>query len=150
MRNGLIGAVIALFVACFVPMATAGDLGTPEEAKAMAERAAEVIRSKGAAAAFAEFDAPGNQFHDRDLYVFAMTLDGVNRYHGVKKALEGRNLLSLKDVDGKSFVQDMVAVKDAGWVDYKWQNPKTKVVEQKTSYMVRVGDYMVGVGAYKR
>jgi cytochrome c len=37
---------------------------------------------------------------------------------------------------------------DRGWVDYKWQNPITKAVSHKTAYAVRVGDYVVGVGAY--
>jgi cytochrome c len=36
-----------------------------------------------------------------------------------------------------------------GWVDYKWANPQTKKVEPKSSYMMKVGDVIVGVGIYK-
>ena len=39
---------------------------------------------------------------------------------------------------------------DAGWVDFKWQNPLTKAVEPKSMYEVRVGEYVVGVGAYAK
>lgn len=46
-------------------------------------------------------------------------------------------------------MQEMIAVKDVGWVDYKWQNPVTKAIEAKATYMVRVGQLSVGVGAYK-
>jgi cytochrome c len=44
----------------------------------------------------------------------------------------------------------MVLVADAPWVDYKWQNPVSKAVEPKTSYEIRVGDDVVGVGAYSQ
>jgi len=40
-------------------------------------------------------------------------------------------------------------VQDAGWVEYKWQNPVSKAIEAKATYVVRVGQYSVGVGAYK-
>ena len=28
--------------------------------------------------------------------------------------------INLKDVDGKPFIRDMLEIKDAGWVNYKW------------------------------
>jgi hypothetical protein len=43
----------------------------------------------------------------------------------------------------------MTDVTDQAWLDYKCQNPVSKAVTPKTSYVVRVGDYVVGVGAYK-
>lgn len=129
--------------------AYAADHATPDEAKAMALKAADFLKQNGPEKAFAAFDAPGGAFHDRDLYVFVQNDNGVVEAHGTNPALIGKNLLGIKDVDGKSFVKDMVAIKDTGWVDYKWQDPTTKLVEPKTSYMIRVGNYIVGVGAYK-
>lgn len=129
--------------------ARASDHATPDEAKAMAIKAADYLKQNGPEKAFAAFDAPGGAFHDRDLYVFVQNNSGVVQAHGTNAALIGKNLISMKDVDGKPFVKDIVDVKDTGWVDYKWLDPQTKLVEPKTSYIVRVGDYLVGVGAYK-
>jgi len=68
--------------------------------------------------------------------------------HGTNSGLIGRTVLELKDVDGKPFNHEVQAVTDTAWVAYKWQNPVTKAVEAKTQYTIRVGDYVVGVGAY--
>ena len=54
-----------------------------------------------------------------------------------------------KDADGKAILAAISEVKDVGWVEYKWQNPTTKAIEPKITYIVRVGEYSVGVGAYK-
>jgi signal transduction histidine kinase len=37
-----------------------------------------------------------------------------------------------------------------GWIEYSWYNPCTRQMEPKASYIVRVGDFIVGVGAYKK
>ena len=143
----------AFFIVCFVFAATgvaqANERGTPAEAKAMAEQAAKAIESKGIDAAVATFQAPGGAFHDRDLYVFVFNKDGVTKAHGAKASLVGRNMMGLRDVDGKQIVKEFLKVSGTGWVDYKWQHPKTKKIENKTSYIIKVGDYWVGVGAYK-
>jgi len=56
------------------------------------------------------------------------------------------------DADGKEFDNDIVALamtKGSGWVDYRMTNPLTKKVERKSSWVRRVGDYVVFVGAYR-
>jgi len=142
-----------LLVVCFaftaVGAAQAVERGSPAEAKVMAEKAAEVLEAKGIDAAAAMFQAPGGTFHDRDLYVFVFDKKGVNLAHGAKASLVGRNMMGLRDVDGKQMVKEFLSISAAGWVDYKWQHPKTKKIEFKTSYIIKVGDYWVGVGAYK-
>jgi cytochrome c len=115
----------------------------------MAIKAADFLKANGPEKAFAAFDAQGGPFHDRDLYVFVQNDAGIVQAHGANAALIGKNLMNIKDVDGKPFVQQIVAVKDTGWVDYKWQDPQTQMVEPKTSYVIRVGEYVIGVGAYK-
>ena len=132
------------------PFALAAGQATPDEAKAMAIKAAEFLKSAGPEKAFAEFDAKDGRWHDRDLYVLVEDSKAVMVAHGTNAGLIGKSLFDLKDVDGKPFERDVIAIKDAGWVDYKWQNPVTKAVEPKTTYWVRVGDYLVGVGAYAK
>ncbi len=75
---------------------------------------------------------------------------GVAVAHGNNPGLIGKSMIDLKDVDGEAFTRKMVATTDAGWVNFKWQDPLTKAVEPKTSYEVSVGDYVVGVGAYAK
>jgi cytochrome c len=132
----------------FTTFAWAAGQATPDEAKAMAVKAAEYLKANGPDKAFSEFDAKEGPWHDRDLYVTVQDSKGVMLAHGTNPGLIGKSLIDLKDVDGKPFTREMVAITDAGWVNYKWQNPLTKAVELKTAYEVRVGDYLVGVGAY--
>ena len=70
--------------------------------------------------------------------------------HGNNPGLIGKSVLDLKDVDGKPFNREIHAIKDAGWVNFKWQNPSPRRSSQRPSYEVRVGEYIVGVGAYAR
>jgi len=132
--------------------ATAGDKGTADEAKAMVDRAVALIESQGASSAYATFNDGKDGFRDRDLYVFVADFQGKLLAHGAKKQLVGKSLLNLKDPDGKAFMQEFISVgkgSGSGWVDYKWPNPVTDKVEQKSSYIQRVGDTLVGVGIYK-
>jgi hypothetical protein len=125
------------------------DPATPADAKAMAIRAAEYLKAQGPETAFAAFSQKGGRFHDRDLYVFVTHESGTLVAHGVDHDMIGTNVLDLKDSDGKSFVREYLAIEDRGWVEYKWEHPLTGTVRNKRSYIVRVGDYSVGVGAYQ-
>lgn len=136
---GLIGAPV---------LAWAGGQATPDDAQAMAIKAAAYLKSVGPEKAFAAFDAKDGPWHDRDLYVTVENDKGVMVAHGTNPGLIGRSVLELRDVDGKPFNHNIQAVKDSGWVEFKWQNPLTKTVEPKRMYNIRVGDYIVGVGAY--
>jgi cytochrome c len=129
--------------------ARADDRATPDEAKAMAIKAAQYLKEVGAEAAFPAFNAKDGPWHDRDLYVFVADPSAKILAHGVTPALIGKPLATLKDVDGKPFLLEIATVQDAGWVEYKWQNPVSKALETKATYVVQVGQYRVGVGAYK-
>ena len=143
---GLVALILAPLL--FAQVAWAAGQATPDEAKAMALKAAEYLKSNGAEKSFAAFDAKDGPWHDRDLYVIVQDSKGFMVAHGTNAGLIGRNVLELKDVQGKPFNRDAQAIKDAGWISYKWQNPTTKAIDPKTMYIVRVGEYLVGVGAY--
>ncbi len=129
--------------------AFASDRASVDDAKAMATKAAAFLKDNGPEKAFPAFQAKDNaDWHDRDLYVFVQDNTGMMMSHGTNPALIGKSMLALKDVDGKPFNVEIQAIKDTGWIEYKWQNPQTKAVEPKKAYIVRVGDYLVGVGAY--
>ena len=126
----------------------AGDRATPDEAKALAEKASAYLKDNGFEKACAAFHAKDGGFQDRDMYVTVQSNKGIMACHGTTAALEGKDMLPLKDVDGKAFNVEIQAIKDTGWVEFKWLNPVTKAVEPKKVYQIRTGDYIVGVGAY--
>lgn len=140
-------ALVAGALICALSAYAAG-VATPDEAKAMALKAAEYLISVGPEKSFADFNAKDGLWHDRDLYVAVLDSNGMMLANGNNAGLIGKSVMELKDVDGKPFVRELVATKDAGWVNFKWQNPLSKAVEAKTQYEIRVGDYFVGVGAY--
>ena len=135
--------------------AATSEFGTKDEAVAMVKRAQEMFKKDGADATFKAISDPANKdFHDRDLYVYVYTLAGVCVAHGARPALIGKNLIDIKDQDGNYLIRAHVEVAKgpgSGWVNYKWPNPLTNKIEDKTSYVEKMGDdYFVGVGVYKQ
>jgi cytochrome c len=149
----LVLSLLCLALALCVAAAAASDFGTKEEAVAMVKRVQEKFKADGAEATFkAVNDKSIPEFHDRDLYPFIYDLKGVNVAHGARPALVGKNLISLKDQDGKYLVQEILEIANdpgSGWVDYKWPNPLTNKIEDKTSYIEKMGDFFVGVGVHR-
>jgi cytochrome c len=148
----VVACLLALGLAPHFAHATA-DHGTADEAKAMVEKAVALIKSEGPEKAFATFDDKSNKdFHDKDLYIFVRTFDGNTVAHGANVKLIGHTSLETRDADGKLYVKEMVEdakTKGNGWVDYNWPNPISHKIEQKSSYIERVGDYIVCAGFYK-
>jgi signal transduction histidine kinase len=142
-------AFLALAVLAAAP-SLAAERGTPQEAQALLEKAIALYKQAGAQAAMARISDPKGGFVDRDLYVFVFGPDRKVVAHGADPKQIGNDVTTLKDVDGKAFGLAMLAAPEAGaWVDYKWQNPVSKVVEPKSSFVKRVAGYVFGVGAYK-
>ena len=146
-------AGVAMSMGLLAMPVQAAEKGTAAEAVAMVKKAVALIKSDGKEKAYAAFSDPANkEFHDRDLYVYVYDLNGVTAAHGVNPKMVGKNLLDMKDIDQKPMIQEMVKLakeKGSGWVDFKWPNPITKVIEQKSGYVERAGDVFVGSGIYK-
>ena len=148
--------IICLFVASFFMM-TAGLVwaqgkSSAAQAKMWVEKAATFYKENGKKAALAEFNNPKGQFVKGDLYVYVWSAAGVVLAHPTNKAIVGKNTQNLPDEDGKYFRKEAVKLantKGSGWVDYKYKNPKTNKVEQKTTYVKKVDDVILACGAYK-
>ena len=130
---------------------SAGEMGTPEEAKAMSEKAAALVNQKGQEA-FSVFATEESGYLTKDLYVFCMDLEGKMLLHAKKPELVGENLKGFNKY-GDTLFQDMIAVaadRGRGWVDYRWPYPGSDEIKQKTSYIIRNDKgFFCGVGAYK-
>jgi len=129
--------------------------GTAKEAEALVRKAAAYIEANGNEKAFAEFNDPKGKFTDRDLYIFVVDFNGLTIAHGGNSKLVGREMNELKDADGKFFIKEFIELaktKGSGWVGYKWENPATKKIEQKATYIQRQRqeDCFLGCGIYNK
>jgi cytochrome c len=152
MRQFLRLAASAALMCGVMGLASAADTGTPDEAKAMSQKARTAINTMGKEKAFAAFAADGSGFKEKDLYVFCMDMDGVMLSHAMKPDLVGKNLLTFNKY-GDELFKNMISVAKAsgeGWVDYKWPYPGSDEIRDKTSYvMTNKEGFFCGVGAYK-
>jgi cytochrome c len=149
--TALILAVIGVFL--LGGLARAAEFGTAAEAEAMVKKAAAYIKANGKDKGFAEISSAQSQFKDRDLYVTVYDLNGKCLAHGQNPKMAGKDMIELKDPDGKAFVKERVELaktKDKFWQDYKFTNPLTKKVEPKAMYIEKHGDLLIGCGIYKK
>ncbi|MBO0753305.1 MAG: cache domain-containing protein [Bradyrhizobiaceae bacterium] len=149
----IIGASLIGAAAAFPPPLRAAEFGTREEAVAMVRRVQEKFRKEGPEATFRAINNAKSGFVDRDLYVFAYTMDGLCVANGQTPAVRNKNLYDMKDQDGKFLIQEFIKIASNppghGWSDYRWPNPVTRTIEDKSAWIERMGDYFVGVGIYK-
>lgn len=142
-------------VLCFLLvslLAVAGEKGTKEEAVAMVKKAIEFAKANGNEKAFSEINNPKGQFVDRDLYVVVYDMNGKCLAHGANQKMVGRELIDNKDIDGKEFMKERIALMKANttaWQEYKFMNPVTKQIEPKLMYLEKHGDLIFGCGVYK-
>jgi cytochrome c len=146
---------LAVVAALCAPMpASKADTRAPAEAVAMVKRVVEKFRQEGPEATFAAVIEKSNpEFHDGELYPFIYDMNGMMLATGGRTALVGMSLISLKDQDGRYLVREMIALAQgpgSGWLEYKWPNPRTNRIEEKSTYIERMGDYVVGVGFWKK
>ena len=129
-----------------------GEFATKDEAVAMVKKGVAYIKKEGKEKGYAEITNKKGQFTDRDLYLVVYGLDGTVHAHGANEKMVGKNLIDLKDVDGKPFVKERVELaqsKGTFWQDYKFTDPLTKKVLPKQMYCERTDDVIVCGGVYK-
>ena len=132
--------------------ALAAEQATKQDAISMARKVVEYYKANGRDKTLAAINEKAPQFLDRDIYVYVLDVNGVALAHGGNVKLVNKPLLQLKDADGKPFVHELVAVLKSGksgWVDYKWPNPLTKQIEEKTTYVEPHDGIGISVGVYK-
>ena len=152
--SGFLKAFFGSVVMSFMMLGAshAADQGTATEAEAMVKKAVAYIKANGPEKSYEEF-TNGKSFKDRDLYIIVYDLNGRNLAQGANPKLVGKDLIGLKDPDGKPLIQmfvDLAKSKGKGWVEgYKFLNPVSQKIEAKAMYLERVGETLVGCGIYK-
>ena len=149
----ILAAVLAFAIGA---PATAQDKskGTSAEATAMVDKAIAHIKKVGREKAFADFSSKKAPWVDRDLYVVVYDMKGKVLAHGANEKLIGKDVIDLRDNDGKYFVKERVEMMSKGpeakgWQDYKFMNPVSRQIEPKQMYLRRFEDLIVGCGIYK-
>jgi signal transduction histidine kinase len=146
----LLGVTVLGFMT--LTAAHANEQGSAAEAEAMVKKAVTYVKANGPEKSYDEF-TNGKSFKDRDLYIIVYDLNGKNLAQGANPKLVGKDLINLKDPDGKPIIQmfiDLAKGKGKGWVEgYKFLNPVSQKMEGKAMYLERVGDTLVGCGIYK-
>ena len=152
-----------LAILCFallLPVTTSltATAATTEEVTALVELTAKAME-KNALQTLARINRAEHPYMDKDnaaLYIFVFDPDLTLVAHAVKTKLIGLNMRGKPDVKGKKFRDEFLTVtrqSGSGWVDYYFDNPKSKKVEHKTSFVKLVKgsdgkEYIIGCGKY--
>jgi hypothetical protein len=128
------------------------ERGTPDEAKAMLQKAVEHYQAVGRKQALADFTGKKAPFADRDLYVFCLGSNSSNlTAHGAFPQYVGLSVDVWKDADGKPLgkaIQNAAHASDEGSIQYRMTNPLSGSIEPKISFWKNLGEDVCGVGAY--
>jgi signal transduction histidine kinase len=147
LRNLRRSTLLALFLA-----APLFAVGTKDEAKAIVKVGIADFKTQGTAL-FEKVTAKDPKYVKEDLYLTIYDMNGKCVAHGANPKQVGKDLIELKDPDGKAFVKERIEIaktKGSGWQDYKFSNPTDKKIEPKTAYLEKSGDYIFACGAYSK
>ncbi len=123
-----------------------------ETAENLVKSAIAHYKAVGQDTAFGDYANRGGDYNHGEFYLFIQDLETSDMiFHGVNPKLVGKNLLKLKDTDGKTFVTEIHEKSKTvgkGWVDYKWPHPETKKITPKVAYFEVHGDLIFATGYY--
>ena len=139
-----------ILVSSTLTLAAAADFGTPEEAKAMLERAVTAVK-EDKAKALDMFNKGEGGFKDRDLYVWC-----ANASDGIVTATpywnRGKQLRDLEGKRGAPFGETIMQNAAEGTIKettYWWPRPGADEPFEKNTLYTKVADQICGVGYYK-
>jgi len=132
--------------------------GDTRDLVSLVEDAAALMEREGEGA-FEAFGEKNSRWLNDEYYMFVYALDGTCAFHGATPDLIGKNMMALRDMNGKPIIQQITNVghkegSDAsGWVFYLWQNQMQLTPNWKSAYVRKVitpggRTYVVGSGSY--
>jgi hypothetical protein len=125
--------------------------GTAGQAKAMVERAVDLVQEAGLNSAFNTFWNPEGDFLKGNLYIFAIHFDGTLLVNTFWPPSIGGNVLTARDPQERLYVQEMIRIArehGEGWVQYEFIDPCTGESSPKSSFIKRVDEFLIGAGYY--
>jgi cytochrome c len=143
--------LLMLLVLAVLGHGQAAAKSSPDDAVAMVKKAVVYLKKNGRDKAVAEYNRPDGPFREGDLYIVVFDMTGLGLAH-LNPRLVGKHTGDIRDVDGKSIFQAQRKValeQGTGWVDYKWPNPVSGRIENKSTYLEKVDDLIIMCGIYK-
>ena len=128
--------------ACLLFAVCQAQEASSTQIKALVNDAATMIQTKGEAA-FGDLRLPGSPWQQGEHYVFVLDGKGNMLVHP-DPALEGKNQLDLKDINGKLIIRGLMAAASAspekpeGWYHYEWPVPGGLIPRWKSSFAKQV------------
>ncbi|MCP4339863.1 MAG: hypothetical protein GY799_13475 [Desulfobulbaceae bacterium] len=128
----------------------------PDTIVSKVEEACTLLSAEGEAA-YPKFKGNGSPFLYEGTYIWIHALqDGTMFMHPIKYKMEGKNLIGLKDKNGKRFfviMNNLATEKGQGWVEYLWPIPGTKKATRKVSFVKKCTypdgtEVVIGSGIY--
>ena len=143
--------------------ASASERSTAADAVEYIKKAQTFVKVNGMEKAIVEFNNSDGAFNTKsdinkigDLYIYSVDPNGFQAVHGKNPRIRGTNKMDLRDQDGVYMMREFVklcfsSTAGKGWVDYRWPNPVSKVMEAKAGYVERVPgtELCLGTGIYK-
>ena len=126
--------------------------GVAREAVALVERAVDYRQTSGSRDSFLRgLTRSENNFHDRDMYVFALDERGTYLAFAGNPAKVGSRVQDVPGIDGEGLMRAIVgqAQEGPGWVEYEISNPSTGRLQRKMSFVQSVEGLYLGCGIYK-
>jgi cytochrome c len=133
--------------------AAAADRVTAKEAEAMVKKGVAYIKANPREKAMADITNKNGQFVDRELYLTVYLLDGTAVAHGANEKFVGKNMIDLRDGNGKEHIRErmeLAKAKPSFWHDFSFVNPTNRKIEPKSMYCERAADLVVCGGIYKQ
>lgn len=147
MKTKMIAALALL--ALGTTAAVAEQRVTAKEAEAMVRKGVNYIKVTPRDRAMAEITDPKGQFVDRELYLTVYKMDGTAVAHGANAKFVGKNLIELRDGNGKEHIRErleLAKTRTSFWQDFSFINPVNKKMEPKQMYCERTEDMLVVCG----
>ena len=143
----------ALSLAVAAGSAFAATEPTREDAIAMTERGAALIKAKGKQEMDNMINARHPDYVQGSLYIDMRDLyTGIVIAHPINSSIVGKDLTDVPDASGKKYRREIIELAQKsgkGWVDYQYKNPTSGKIEPKTTFIQRVDDVVLEVGIYK-
>jgi cytochrome c len=121
-----------------------------DDCQKLVDKAVDFTKENGPEYSLKVFSASKGPFIDKELYVFACSMDNVMLAHPYKSELIGKNVDDFQDVKGDLLFQEFKKVAQnggRGWVHYWWWRPGEKDAFPKSSFIMKVPGENLYVGA---
>ena len=150
-RNVMTAAALVLGATLGLSAAAQEVRVTPKEAEAMVKKGVVAIKANRDQA-LKEMSDKNGPYVDRELYLTVYKMDGVALAHGANAKFIGKNMIELRDANGKAHIQErleLVKTKSAFWQEFTFLNPLNKKIEPKLMYCEKADELVVCGGIYK-